>query len=154
MVSAPNERDGSAPNTRYWLAAATVIAAVATAGSLWFSLGLGLWPCKLCWYQRILMYPLVVVLGVATLERRDEVYRTALLLSVPGLVLAAYHSYLQASTSRCAFGGGCAFVQWRLPVLGLTIPNLSLVGFVLVTSLLVGIRFEARAGSDGVGAER
>ncbi|MFB6205223.1 MAG: disulfide bond formation protein B [Haloglomus sp.] len=124
------------PGTRRALALATVVAAAGTAGSLWLSLGLGLVPCELCWYQRILMYPLVVVLGVGALESRAGVWRTALPLAVPGLAIAAYHSYLQATTVACGFQGPCAAVQWRAPVVGLTVPNLSLTAFVLIVSLV------------------
>ena len=60
------------------LAAGTLVAIVATTGSLFLSLGLGLVPCELCWYQRILMYPLVIVLGVAAVENRRRVFLTAL----------------------------------------------------------------------------
>lgn len=124
------------PETTAWLSAATLVASVATAGSLWFSLGLGLAPCDLCWYQRILMYPLVVVLGVATVEGRAAVARTALPLAGLGLALSAYHSYLQATQAQCTLGGPCATVQWQSPALGLTIPNLSLVAFALLAVLL------------------
>jgi disulfide bond formation protein DsbB len=119
------------------LAATTVVAAVSTAGSLYFSLGLGLTPCDLCWYQRILMYPLVAVLGVATVERRRAVWRTGLFLSAPGLAIAAYHSYLQVNPAvgaACGLGGGCASVLYPMAGGLLTIPRLSLVGFVLVTA--------------------
>ncbi|GGK53241.1 MULTISPECIES: disulfide bond formation protein B [Haloarcula] len=120
---------------RLLLAAATAVAAVATAGSLYLSLGLGLTPCRLCWYQRILMYPLVVILGVAAIERRPGVIRTALPLAVPGAAIAAYHSWLQVSQTTCGIGAiSCAQIQYR--VLGLTVPNLSLVAFVLVTGLV------------------
>jgi disulfide bond formation protein DsbB len=79
------------------------------------------------------MYPLVVVFGVAFVERRLGVYRTVLPLSTLGTVVAAYHSWLQiASGGRCGLGGGCAAVQLR--VVGLTIPNLSLVAFGLITA--------------------
>jgi disulfide bond formation protein DsbB len=115
---------------------ATVVAATATVGSLYLSLGLGLVPCELCWYQRILMYPLVVILGAAAVERRASVWRSALPLSVPGAGLAAYHSSLQATTVSCGFAGDCAAVLWRAPVLGLTVPNLSFVAFVLVSGLV------------------
>jgi disulfide bond formation protein DsbB len=119
---------------RTLLALTTVVAAVATAGSLYFSLGLGLVPCELCWYQRILMYPLVVVLGVAAVEDRPGVWRTVLPLSIGGLAVSAYHSYLQAASVACGIGaGGCAVVQWRAPLVGLSIPNLSLAAFLLVT---------------------
>ncbi|MFD1570545.1 disulfide bond formation protein B [Halorubrum laminariae] len=132
--------------TTVWLSAATLVATVATAGSLWFSLGLGLTPCDLCWYQRILMYPLVVVLGVATVERRAAVSRTALPLAGLGVVFSAYHSYLQATTAQCSLGGPCASVQWQSPVVGLTIPNLALVAFVAIAALSVGawLRVERR----------
>jgi disulfide bond formation protein DsbB len=116
--------------------AGTSVALVATAGSLWFSLGLGLWPCRLCWYQRILMYPQVVLFGAAFLRDRADVYWTSLPLSVAGLAAAVYHSWLQATTSTCALGGGCATVQWRLPVVGATIPTLSALAFALL--LVVG----------------
>jgi disulfide bond formation protein DsbB len=119
-------------DARYPLAAGALLALVATAGSLYLSEGLGLVPCELCWYQRILMYPLVAVFGVALVERRPGVSRTVLPLSTLGTVLAAYHSWLQvAGGGRCAFGG-CATVQLR--VVGLTIPNLSLAVFALVTA--------------------
>ncbi len=67
------------------LAAATLTALVSTAGSLYFSLGMGLVPCELCWCQRVLMYPLVVIFGVATWEEdRVGVFRTVLSLSALG----------------------------------------------------------------------
>lgn len=56
------------PGARLWLIAATIVASVATVWSLSLSLVLGLVPCELCWYQRILMHPLVVVIGIAVLE--------------------------------------------------------------------------------------
>ena len=122
---------------RLVLGSATLVAVVGTAGSLWFSFGLGLVPCHLCWYQRILMYPLVVVLGVATIEARPAVWRTVIPLSVLGGGIAAYHSVLQATTTTCSFDGSCAAVQWQVPILELTIPNLSLIAFILVTGMVL-----------------
>lgn len=123
---------------RQLLGLATLVAVVATAGSLYFSLGLGLVPCELCWYQRILMYPLTVVLGVAAIENRPGVVRTALPLSVVGLVVATYHVILQVDPSMsgtCSVGGGCSSILY--PMVGglLTIPRLSLIAFVLVIAL-------------------
>ncbi|MDS0281180.1 disulfide bond formation protein B [Haloarcula onubensis] len=126
-----NRRDLSGHDVRVVLAGATLVALVATAGSLFLSLGLGLVPCRLCWYQRILMYPLVVVLGVAAVERRAAVAWTALPLVGVGAAIAAYHSWLQVTQTTCGIGAvSCAQVQYR--VVGLTIPNLSLVAFCLV----------------------
>jgi disulfide bond formation protein DsbB len=130
----------SLSSARFSLAGGTLVAVVATAGSLYFSEVLGLIPCELCWYQRILMYPLVLVVGVAALEDRPDVYRSALPLSVAGTGVAAYHSYVQVAVeSTTCTVGGCGSVQFRL--LGLTIPNLSLVAFVLISlALLVALR--------------
>lgn len=124
---------------RRLLAACTLVALVATTGSLYFSEAAGLLPCELCWYQRILMYPLVVVLGVAAYEARASVWKTALPLSIPGAAVAAYHTYLQvapSSGSTCTLG--CGGVDWR--GLGIfTIPRLSLTAFVLITAGLVAV---------------
>jgi disulfide bond formation protein DsbB len=119
-------------NSRLILAATTVIAAIATIWSLWFSIELGLVPCDLCWYQRILMYPFTIVLGVAAYDQRPEVWRTVIPLAVGGGMIAAYHSLLQITATSCGVGGGCGIVHWKLPVLGLTIPNLSLLSFLLI----------------------
>ena len=131
-----------ASSARFTLAGGALVAVIATVGSLYFSEVMGLIPCELCWYQRILMYPLVLVVGVAALEDRLGVYRTALPLSVAGTAVAAYHSYVQVAVeSTTCTVGGCGSVQFRL--LGLTIPNLSLVAFVLISLALLAA-FRAR----------
>ena len=69
-------------------------------------------------------------------RRRPGVVRTARPLSVPGAAIAAYHSWLQVSQTTCGLGAvSCAQIQYR--VLGLTVPNLSLVAFLLATGLVV-----------------
>lgn len=128
---------------RTTLAACTLIASVATAGSLYFSEVLGLYPCDLCWIQRIAMYPLVVVLGVATYENRIGVRRTALPLSVGGAAVAAYHSYVQTTPTTACSAGGCGSVQYELFGI-LSIPNLALVAFVSVSGLLAAGGFRGR----------
>lgn len=131
----------SASATRTILIACTAVAAVATGGSLYFSEVMGLYPCDLCWIQRIGMYPLVVVLGVAAYEDRIGVWRTALPLSVGGAIVAAYHSYVQRTpAATCSLDGGCTTVQYELFGL-LSIPNLALIAFSLVSlGLVVGAR--------------
>ena len=124
--------------SRVLLGIATLVAGVGTVGSLYFSLGLGLVPCELCWYQRILLYPLTVVLGVATLDDRPRVARTVLPLSGLGTVVAAYHVLLQLRPTleaTCSVGGGCSSVLYPMAGGLLTIPRLSLTAFVLVTAL-------------------
>lgn len=123
------------------LAGCTLVALVATLGSLYFSEVAGYLPCDLCWYQRILMYPLVVVLGVAAIETRADVWKTALPLSGLGVGVAAYHTVVQVAGSAgvtCGVGGGCDAVYWR--GLGIfTIPRLSLLAFALISAGLVAL---------------
>jgi disulfide bond formation protein DsbB len=126
--------------TRVLLGFATLVAAVGTVGSLYFSLGLGLVPCELCWYQRILLYPLTVVLGVAALDDRPQVARTVLPLSGLGVAIATYHVLLQLRPSleaTCSVGGGCSSILYPMAGGLLTIPRLSLTAFVLVTVLML-----------------
>lgn len=132
----------NASATRTILAACAVVATVATGGSLYFSEVMGLYPCDLCWIQRIGMYPLVVVLGVAAYEDRIGVWRTALPLSIGGGVVSAYHSYIQLTpAASCSLDGGCTTVQYELFGV-LSIPNLALIAFSLVTlGLVVGGRW-------------
>lgn len=120
-----------------------LVALVATAGSLYFSLGKGLYPCRFCWYQRILMYPLVVILGVAVVENRPHVYRTALPLAGLGTAIAAYHSYIQIVGTGGVCASMCATVQFQLFGL-LTIPNLSLIAFSLIVGTLAVVARSTR----------
>src|SRR4029453_16526802 len=73
---------------------AWVMALVATLGSLFFSEVMKYPPCTLCWYQRIFLYPLVLLLPVGILLRDRLVVRYALPLVVVGLAIAAYHNLL------------------------------------------------------------
>lgn len=123
--------------TRWLLLIATSIATVSATGSLWFSLGFGLVPCTLCWYQRILMYPLVAILGVAAIEDRISVYKTALPLSVMGVGISAYHSYIQMTAGSCTLSGPCGAIQFQLPIVGLSIPNMAFIAFILTSGLLI-----------------
>ncbi|XVH31802.1 disulfide bond formation protein B [Haloferacaceae archaeon DSL9] len=127
---------------RSLLASLAALAAFASVGSLYFSEGLGLVPCDLCWYQRILMYPLVAILGVAAYERRTTAWLTALPFSALGLSVAVYHSYLQVSPAggTCTVGGGCTTILYSTAGGLLTIPRLSAIAFALLT---VGVGYLA-----------
>ncbi len=120
---------------------AWVVALVATLGSLWFSEVRSFVPCTLCWYQRILMYPLVVVLGVAAWNRDAGVVRYTLPLTILGALVAGYHVLDQkipgfGVAGACRSGVPCdvAYIDWFGFV---TIPVLSLTAFLLVSAALV-----------------
>lgn len=118
---------------------AWVVALVAMTGSLYFSEVLGYLPCALCWYQRIAMYPLVAVLGVAAFRGDTRARLTGLLLAVPGWVTALYHVLeergLVQPLRSCQIGVPCT-TRW-INLLGfITIPVLSLTAFTLIIALL------------------
>ena len=113
------------------------IALASTLGSLYFSEVLHLPPCLLCWYQRIFMYPLAIILAVGILQRDKNIHRYALPLSITGLAIAAYHNLLYykiipESLAPCAVGVSCTTKQLELfGVLG--IPALSLIAFAVIS---------------------
>lgn len=74
---------------------AFIVALVATLGSLFYSEVAHYTPCLLCWYQRIAMYPQVLILGIsiAVNDRKGVMYSMA--LSIIGVILATYHYYIQ-----------------------------------------------------------
>ena len=124
----------------YAPAVAAVVAITATLGSLYYSEVAGYIPCTLCWYQRILMYPLVAVLLVGLISRDDLLPRYVLPLSLIGIVIASYHYLLQigviSSSNVCTTGVPCSgrFVNW----LGfITIPLQSLTAFTLITLAMI-----------------
>jgi disulfide bond formation protein DsbB len=130
------------PSSRQWalLFSAWLIALVSTLGALFSSEIMGLEPCVLCWYQRIAMFPLALMLTVALLPFDTRVVRYALPLALVGAVTAAYHTLLvwglvPKDLVPCGQGPSCAEVKFEL--LGfITLPLLSLTAFVLIAILL------------------
>lgn len=115
------------------------IAAVATVGSLYFSEVANYVPCRLCWFQRIAMYPIAVV-ALVGLIRRDAAARWYLLpLAVVGGAVSAYHSMIElgwlADSESCALAGpSCADVWFR--TFGfMTLALMALAGFVSIIVL-------------------
>lgn len=119
-------------------------ALVATTGSLFFSEVLKLTPCVLCWYQRILMYPLVVILAVGILLRDRRLRAYVLPLSILGLGVAAYHNLLYfgvipEGTMQCTLGVSCTTRYFAL--LGFVdIPFMSLTAFAVITVAMLLFR--------------
>jgi disulfide bond formation protein DsbB len=134
-----------------WLYLAWLLAIVATLGSLYYSEVRMFVPCSLCWWQRILMYPLVLVLGVATFRQDATVWRYALPLSGLGLATSSYHYLIQkvpslAAPAACAVGVPCT-VQYVNYFGFITIPFMAGVAFLLVTiALTLLLRSTGRSG--------
>ncbi|MED4604483.1 disulfide oxidoreductase [Paenibacillus validus] len=116
-----------------------VVALTATLGSLYFSEVLHYAPCKLCWYQRILMYPLVILLGIAAVRKEKKFYLYALPMSVWGAGISLYHYLMQKTDWFKSGAAACGpvpcdvdYIDWFHFV---TIPFLALTAFVLITIL-------------------
>ena len=120
--------------------AAWVLAVLAILGSISLSEVWGFVPCKLCWYQRYLLFAAAVVLGAAEYKKYHHIYKYVLPLTLIGAVLAFYQSLLQwgfiEETLTCAVDAPCALAQ--INWLGfITIPFMSLAVFVVLSGLMV-----------------
>lgn len=113
---------------------AWMIALLATVGSLFFSEVMDLPPCVLCWYQRVAIYPLVLIIGTGIIMHDGRMRYYALPLCLAGLAVSAYHNLLYygiipESITPCTQGVPCTDrqIEW----LGfITIPLMGLAAFV------------------------
>ncbi|WP_405103289.1 disulfide oxidoreductase [Oceanobacillus sp. FSL H7-0719] len=84
-----------------------VQAFLATTGSLFYSEVMGYIPCELCWYQRILMYPLVIIYGAALFKKDVKMSFAGLFLSGIGMLVSTYHYLVQKVSAFQELGGSC-----------------------------------------------
>lgn len=112
------------------------VSLVATLGSLYFSEVRGFEPCKLCWYQRILMYPIVLISLVAYIQKNARIAVTTAVFSCIGGMISLYHYGIQKLDFLADSAPACG----RVPCTGeyinwfnfITIPFLALVAFILI----------------------
>jgi disulfide bond formation protein DsbB len=133
-----------------YLAFGTALAAM--LGSLYYSEIAGLVPCTLCWYQRILMYPLTLILLVGILKQDEGVFDYVLPFSVLGIGFSTYHYLIQLGVIEhsvvCAVGIPCAgrYVNYFGFV---TIPLMALAAFTLISSVMALGKWTGRdAGAE------
>ncbi len=116
-------------------------ALVAMFGSLYFSEIKGFAPCVLCWYQRIAIYPLVLLIPVGIIKKDPRIADYVLTLSIAGLIVSLYqnllyYKILPESVSPCSTGVSCLtkYVEY----FGfLTIPLLSFITLAAITTLMI-----------------
>ncbi|WP_246520225.1 disulfide bond formation protein B [Microvirga arabica] len=123
-----------------YLFAAWIIALAATAGALFIGEVMGQTPCNLCWHQRVFMFPLAVILAVATFREDTGIWRYGLPIAGLGWLIAAFHSLLYAgiipeAIKPCGQGPSCSSAD--MTVLGLPLPYLSLAAFTAIAVLLI-----------------
>jgi disulfide bond formation protein DsbB len=133
-----------------------LVAAVAMGGSLYYSEVAHFVPCELCWYQRICMYPLALILLIAAVRRDRGIVFTVVPLAGIGAAIAAYHTQLQAfpeQRSFCPTTTPCTTrYVWQFGFVSL--PFMALAGFCLIIALAVLARVtagrpSASGASDG-----
>jgi len=117
-----------------------LVAATCTLGSLYFSEIAEFAPCKLCWYQRIAMYPLAVLLLVAALRKEYLIRWYVLPIALIGLPIAAYHYLIEwrpdLDSGTCdLFGPSCTDV-WFKEFGFVTLPFMAAIGFLAILALL------------------
>lgn len=129
---------------KYGLYLAWLVSLTATFGSLYFSEIREFVPCELCWIQRIFMYPLTILLGIAVFTDDRAVRKYVLPLTTVGGSVSFYHYLVQkvpgfAEIQPCAQGVPCSgqYINW----LGfITIPFLALTAFTLITILMWNVK--------------
>jgi hypothetical protein len=135
----------SNPVTRFFsknrLFFALIIAVVATAGSLFYSEIAGYEPCKLCWFQRIFMYPLVILLGLACIKKDIKFTFYPSVMAGIGAAISLYHNYVYyggISLFPCEpFGLGVSCTKVLVMEFGyITIPLMALTAFILIILFL------------------
>lgn len=120
---------------------AWVQALAATFGSLYASEVLGFAPCVLCWYQRIAMYPLAIILPIGILKKDKNLPLYAIPLALVGGLVALYQNLLTwgvipQSFTPCTYGVSC--LTKYISYFGfITIPFLSLLSFVVILGCMV-----------------
>jgi disulfide bond formation protein DsbB len=126
----------------YELWAAFVVAAIATGGSLFFSQIAGFPPCELCWFQRICMYPLSILLLLMAWQGDNRAARYLFPLPIVGACVSIYHLLIENKVikepTQCLASapGGCG-TKWINELGYITIPTLALTAFLLLIGFLV-----------------
>ena len=125
------------------LGIAALVALVTTAGSLYYSEVAHFTPCKLCWYQRIAMYPLSITLLIATVRRDRGIWRYVMPLAVIGAAFSIYHTQLQAYPSQhssfCTTLEPCTIrYVWEFGFVSL--PFMALSAFTIIITLMLVAR--------------
>ena len=121
---------------------AGLVAAGATAGSLYFSEVADFVPCEMCWYQRIAMYPLAPILAIAAFRGDRQIGNYVLPIAVIGAGISIYHVQLQLfpdQGSSCSLATPCT-AKWVEALGFATIPVMALISFLLVITLTLTAR--------------
>lgn len=122
-----------------WIA--FLVAAIAMAGSLYFSESAGFVPCRLCWFQRIAMYPLAVILLVAAWRRDRDVRWYVVPVAAIGACVSLYHYLVEWNPGleggACEATGPSCSAVWFREFGFVTLSFMALCGFVAIVVLVL-----------------
>lgn len=146
-MNTPRSSDHHLHDSTAWtlVFCAWLIATISTLGALFFGEVMQLPTCSLCWYQRIFMFPLVLILPAGLFPFDRKVVRYALPVAFVGWLIAVFQTLLVAgvipeSIKPCAQGVPCSetVIEWFGFV---TIPLLSVIAFSFIMALLIATHF-------------
>ncbi|HEX4103972.1 MAG TPA: disulfide bond formation protein B [Candidatus Paceibacterota bacterium] len=124
----------------YALTLAFLMTLAAAGSSLFYSDVAGFAPCLLCWWQRIFLYPQLILLLIAVIKRDDAVRKYCLALSGIGVLISIYHTYLQFGGNDLvpcsATGVSCNHVYF-VTYGYITIPTMALTAFAVIFLLML-----------------
>lgn len=134
-------KDAIEEHNSWWLLLAWLIAVAATLAALFIGEIMGQPPCNLCWYQRIFMFPLAIILGIAAFRSDSSVKFYALPLIGLGASVAAFHTLIyfglvEEAMTPCARTGPSCSGEAMTILGGLPLPLVSLLSFVAIGGLL------------------
>lgn len=133
-----------AVDSKFYLYIAWVLAVASLVGSLYYSEVKNYTPCSLCWYQRILMYPLVFIIAVGILRKDKDLPFYVLPISILGMIVAFYQVLLQAGViseaiAPCSIGVSC-ITKYTSYFGFVTIPLMSFSAFTIITACMLIFR--------------
>ncbi|WP_420845491.1 disulfide bond formation protein B [Novosphingobium pentaromativorans] len=129
------------------LFSAWLVALLSTLGALYIGEIMGQSPCVLCWFQRAFMFPLAIILAVASYTSDAGAWRYALPVAGVGWLIAFYHALLYfgviaQNITPCGIGPSCSSSN-MLIFDGIPIPFLSLLSFTAIIALLIPISWRS-----------
>ncbi|TCJ77219.1 UNVERIFIED_ORG: disulfide bond formation protein DsbB [Bacillus cereus] len=114
-----------------------LVSLVATIGSLYFSEVKGYVPCSLCWYQRIFMYPIPLLIFISILINDKNIKYYLRYFSLIGIIISSYHNFIQFTQQKSSFCGvtsSCLTIYEKWGGF-ITIPLMSLTAFIIIFAL-------------------
>lgn len=122
---------------------AFLISLAGVVGSLYYSEFIGYEPCKLCWYQRIFLYPQTILLAIGLIKKHPHVANYCIIFSMLGGLIALYQSLLTlgwAPSIPCSASGVSCSQIFVMQFGYITIPVMALTAFLLIIVLLLSAR--------------